>query len=128
MEAENYPSLTLLWQLIAYNRVCAEALSTMPCDIFIDTIGVGFAYPLVKILFGCQIVSYTHYPTISSDMLKQIDTNQFNNRVAGSFVLRSVKRIYYMILKLAYSFCGRFADAIAANSSWTEAHLLALWN
>lgn len=75
MNAEKYPTFTLLWQLIAYNKVCIEALSTVPCDVFIDTIGVGFAYPLVKILFGCKIVSYTHYPTISSDMLKQVGTN-----------------------------------------------------
>ena len=75
MSAENYPSLTLLWQLIAYNKTCVEAMQTTPCDVFIDTIGVGFAYPLVKILFGCQVVSYTHYPTISSDMVAQIDEN-----------------------------------------------------
>ena len=70
MHAHNYPSWTLLWQMIAYQKVCAEALSKMPCDVFVDTIGVGFAYPLVQVLFGCKVVSYTHYPTISSDMLK----------------------------------------------------------
>ena len=70
MLAEKYPSWTLFWQAIAYNKVCAEALRNTPCDIFIDTIGVGFAYPLVWTLFGCQILSYTHYPTISSDMFK----------------------------------------------------------
>jgi len=41
-----------------------------PADVFIDTIGVAFAYPLVKLLFGVKVVSYTHYPTISSDMMK----------------------------------------------------------
>lgn len=128
MHAENYPSWTLLWQLIAYNKVCAEALRLKPCDVFIDTIGVGFAYPLVKILFGCKIVSYTHYPTISSDMISQIDTNQFNNQVAGNPLLKIGKRFYYHVLKLLYGQCGRFADQIATNSSWTDKHIRALWN
>ena len=128
MQAENYPSCTLLWQLIAYNRVCAEALQLKPCDVFIDTIGVGFAYPLVKTLFGCKVVSYTHYPTISSDMIKQIDTNQFNNQVAGNPILKMGKRIYYWGLMLAYGQCGRFADQIATNSSWTDKHIRSLWD
>jgi alpha-1,2-mannosyltransferase len=60
-----------------------EALNKFPCDLIIDTIGVGFAYPLVKLVFGLKIVSYTHYPTISSDMLAQTDSVQFNNRTTG---------------------------------------------
>ena len=90
-----------------------------PCDVFIDTIGVGFAYPLVKLLFGCSVLSYTHYPTISSDMVSQIDTN-----MAGkSRGARVLKHAYYYVLKLAYSWCGIFADAIATNSSWTDSHI-----
>jgi len=46
-------------------------MSVFPCDVFIDTVGVGFAYPIVKILFGVKVASYTHYPAISYDMLKQ---------------------------------------------------------
>ena len=42
----------------------------MPCDIFVDTMGVGFGYPFIKILFGAKIYSYTHYPIVSNDMLK----------------------------------------------------------
>jgi len=80
MHATNYPSFTLLWQMIAYNCVCFEALCAYPCDVFIDTIGVACAYPLVKLLLNCKVVSYTHYPMISTDMLKQIGQGaQFNN-------------------------------------------------
>jgi alpha-1,2-mannosyltransferase len=67
-------SLTLFWQMIGYWQVMFEALNKYPCDLIIDTIGVGFAYPLVKHVFGLKIVSYTHYPTISSDMLAQTDS------------------------------------------------------
>jgi alpha-1,2-mannosyltransferase len=51
----------------------------VPCDLFVDTMGVAMAYPLVKFMFGAKILSYTHYPMISSDMLNQIDTVQYNN-------------------------------------------------
>lgn len=70
MAASNYPFLTLLRQAIAFNSVAIEAMNTLPCDIFVDTVGVGFAYPLVKVLFNPRVISYTHYPTISSDMLQ----------------------------------------------------------
>ena len=57
-------------QLLAFQVTCFEAMTEFPCDVFIDTVGVGFAYPLVKLLFGVKVASYTHYPTISQDMLK----------------------------------------------------------
>ena len=75
MDSAKYPTFTLLWQMLAYNEVCAEALNTAPCDMFIDTVGVGFAYPLVSLFYGRRVISYTHYPTIQSDMLKQVDIN-----------------------------------------------------
>lgn len=127
MEALNYPSFTLLWQMLAYNEVCVEALTLRPCDVFVDTVGVGFAYPLVKLLFGCQVVSYTHYPTISSDMLKQIDVAQFNNKHSASAVRRALKKVYYKGLMVLYAWCGVFADQIATNSTWTDDHINKLW-
>ncbi len=56
--------------MLAYQVTCFEAMTAFPCDVFIDTVGVGFAYPLVKILFGTEVASYTHYPTIHQDVLK----------------------------------------------------------
>ena len=44
-----------------------------------------------------------------------------------SSMARFAKRLYYFALKLAYSWCGIFADAIATNSSWTDRHIRALW-
>ena len=70
MESSNYPRFTMLCQLLAYQITCFEALSAFPCDVFVDTVGVGFAYPMIKLIFGVKVVSYTHYPTISTDMLK----------------------------------------------------------
>ena len=70
MEHHHYPRLTMLMQMLAYQVTCFEAMTSFPCDVFIDTVGVGFAYPLVKILFEAKVASYTHYPTINQDVLK----------------------------------------------------------
>ncbi len=98
----------------------------MPADVFIDTIGVGFAYPLARLLFGVKVVSYTHYPTISSDMMKQIDIISFNNQ-HSSKTTKFVKKVYYRILLWLYSYCGRFADQHSANGTWTFNHITKLW-
>lgn len=76
--------------------------------MFIDTVGVGFAYPAIKVLFGVKVVSYTHYPTISSDMLKQTESKSFNNKQSGLFA--KGKKVYYYILIQLYKICGKFAD------------------
>lgn len=62
----------LYWQAIGYMRVCVHAISLMPCDIFVDTTGAAFAYPIVRLLFPAKIYSYTHYPTVSYDMLETV--------------------------------------------------------
>ena len=128
MNGSNYPRLTLLRQIIAYQIVVFQTLRRCSCDIFIDTVGVGFAYPLVRLLFGVKVISYTHYPTISSDMLKQIDSQQFNNNLANAPVyVKVAKRLYYRILMLLYSLCGKFASQVATNGSWTDGHIRKLW-
>jgi alpha-1,2-mannosyltransferase len=72
----------MFWQAIASVRVAFEALTTCPCDIFIDTMGIGYAYPFVKLFFGPKIYSYTHYPLVSYDMMRDVINGvaQFNNR------------------------------------------------
>ena len=64
LKPENYPTFTIFWQALAMVRVCFEALRIAPCDVFIDTMGVGYAYPFVKLFFGPKIYSYTHYPIV----------------------------------------------------------------
>lgn len=74
LEPINYPRFTLLFQALASMRVCFMAYFQSPCDVFVDTMGVGFAYPLLKAAFGVPIYSYTHYPIVSSDMLNDVLT------------------------------------------------------
>jgi alpha-1,2-mannosyltransferase len=126
LEPSNYPVMTVVWQAIAFIKVSIHAVGLQPCDIFIDTMGVGFGYPFVKILFGAKIYSYTHYPTMSTDMLNDVRSEkaQFNNKNTH---LKQVKLAYYNILILFYKWCGLYADQVAANSSWTRGHMDSLW-
>ena len=72
LDPANYPSFTMVWQALAYICVCVKVVSSHPCDVFIDTMGVGFSYPLLKLFFGMKIYSYTHYPFIQRDMLSDV--------------------------------------------------------
>lgn len=100
-----------------------------PCDIFVDTTGIAYAYPLVKVMFPTKIFSYTHYPTVSEDMVATVaeGRKQFNNEATGG-PKQMIKLVYYRILIGLYKICGRFADQVAANSSWTHGHCKSLWH
>jgi alpha-1,2-mannosyltransferase len=100
-------------------------------DIFIDTMGYAFTLPLFKLLGGCKVGCYVHYPTISTDMLDRVSnrTESFNNPsvVAKSPALSSLKLAYYRMFAKLYSRVGRSSDAVMVNSSWTENHIKSLW-
>lgn len=59
----------------------------MPCEVFVDTMGVGFAYPFVKLFFHCKIFAYTHYPIVTNDLVGAAKTTgkvQVNGKDADS--------------------------------------------
>jgi len=89
----------------------------------VDTMGYSFTYPLFRYLGGCRVACYVHYPTISSDMVDRVATNTNN----GAWWTWS-KLIYYRMFAGLYAATGRCADAVMVNSSWTENHILRLWN
>ena len=47
-----------------------SALISYTPQIYIDTTGCAFTFLLAKILAGCKVVAYVHYPTISTVRLK----------------------------------------------------------
>ncbi|GBG25246.1 GDP-Man:Man3GlcNAc2-PP-Dol alpha-1,2-mannosyltransferase [Hondaea fermentalgiana] len=130
LEAKTYPRLTLLGQSLGSIVVGAEALSKLVPDVFVDTIGYAFTYPLAWAC-GCRVVCYTHYPTMSTDMLDHVWAQRpsYNNdeAVAGSVVNSRAKYLYYRAFCLAYWVAGRFAEVAIVNSSWTKSHIDSLW-
>ncbi|KAK6645404.1 hypothetical protein RUM43_001681 [Polyplax serrata] len=129
--ADKYPYFTLLGQSLGSVYLGMEALSAYQPDLFIDTMGYAFTYPLFKYVGHCKIASYVHYPTITSDMLKRVSGRvpSYNNRptVANSPFLTAGKLIYYKIFAWLYGLVGRCSDVIMVNSTWTEEHINELW-
>jgi alpha-1,2-mannosyltransferase len=41
-----------------------EALNAIVPDVYFDTMGYAFTFPLFKLLAGCKVGAYVHYPTI----------------------------------------------------------------
>lgn len=131
VEAERYPVCTLLGQSVGSVVLGIEALIKCTPDYFIDTMGYSFTYPLFKVVAGCSVASYTHYPTISSDMLHLVSNSDasYNNRplIARSPLFTTCKLLYYHLFAIAYGFSGRFADLIMVNSHWTRDHIISMW-
>lgn len=132
VEASMYPVFTLLGQSFGSLILGLEALIKETPDIFIDTMGYAFTFPLFKLLAASRIACYVHYPTISSDMLTKVSLNEesFNNHpsVAKSPLLTWIKIFYYNIFAKLYGLVGSFSDLVMVNSSWTRNHILTLWN
>ena len=55
--------------------------------------------------------------------------SSYNNRgfIARSALVSGLKLRYYKIFAWLYGVCGRVADTVMVNSSWTEEHIRALW-
>jgi alpha-1,2-mannosyltransferase len=131
LRPENYPRFTIFWQALAQIYCALEAYRQFPCDMMVESIGAAYAYLPLKLIYNPKLVSYTHYPQVSQDMIEVVASgvSQYNNsdEVANSFLKRQLKRVYYQVMVVFYSVFGRFADLTFANSTWTYNHLRALW-
>ncbi len=111
IEAARYPRLTMLGQSLGSIVLAGEALSLHTPDIFFDTTGFAFTYPLAYMM-GCDVACYTHYPTISTDMLQAVSerraSHNNNDAVASSSLLSAIKLVYYRAFAYLYSKCGSY--------------------
>eukprot|EP00472_Partenskyella_glossopodia_P011773 CAMPEP_0197538620 /NCGR_PEP_ID=MMETSP1318-20131121/60169_1 /TAXON_ID=552666 /ORGANISM="Partenskyella glossopodia, Strain RCC365" /LENGTH=462 /DNA_ID=CAMNT_0043097091 /DNA_START=29 /DNA_END=1417 /DNA_ORIENTATION=- len=130
LEASMYPRLTMIGQSLGSVILAFEALLYAPPAVFFDSTGLAFSYPLAWIA-GCKVACYTHYPTISTDMISLVQSGktQFNNSglVSKVPILRLCKLYYYKAFAFVYGFVGRFSQLTLVNSSWTYNHILNLW-
>jgi alpha-1,2-mannosyltransferase len=76
--------------------------------------GYAFGYWLARVFGGCRVGCYVHYPTVSTDMIGKVHSVH--------------KAVYYRAFAWLYGFMGAAAHAVMVNSSWTEAHIRALWH
>ena len=93
IEARTYAHFTMIGQSLGSVYLAWEALTNFTPQFYFDTSGYAFTYPLAR-LFGCKVICYTHYPTISSDMVERVKhhSSMYNNnsRIAGRYALHRV--------------------------------------
>lgn len=130
IEEGTYPHFTMIGQSFGSVYLSWEALCKFTPLFYFDSSGYAFTYPLAR-LFGCKVICYTHYPTISSDMVSRVRqrSSMYNNDalIAGSFWLSKCKVMYYMIFTWMYGLVGSCAHLAMVNSSWTRSHIELLW-
>eukprot|EP00898_Chlorokybus_atmophyticus_P007747 jgi/Chlat1/7974/Chrsp69S07399 len=130
LEPQTWPRFTLIGQSLGSMVVAWEALASLAPDVFIDTAGHAFTYPVAR-WAGCSVVAYVHYPLVSSDMIARVRRRQalYNNApgIASSLLASSLKLWYYRLVAALYGAAGRCAIVAMANSSWTRAHIASLW-
>ncbi|KHN99215.1 alpha-1,2-mannosyltransferase alg11 [Metarhizium album ARSEF 1941] len=131
--ASSWPHFTLLGQSLGSMILAWDAFSLLVPDIFIDTMGYAFALGLCKFLFpNVPTGAYVHYPTISTDMLDSLDPtsavgSQGVNAGQGKGTRGLVKRAYWRLFAMVYSWVGSSVDVVMTNSTWTQAHVQSLW-
>jgi alpha-1,2-mannosyltransferase len=107
-----------------------DAFSLLVPEIFIDTMGYAFSLAFSKLLFPTMPTgAYVHYPTISTDMLDSLSAETKNglNAGAGKGWKGNLKRRYWLVFAWMYGRVGSQVDVVMTNSSWTQAHIRALW-
>ncbi|KAL3230796.1 GDP-Man:Man(3)GlcNAc(2)-PP-Dol alpha-1,2-mannosyltransferase [Nakaseomyces bracarensis] len=123
VDGKTWKHLTLLGQAVGSMLLTAEALVRFVPDIWCDTMGYPFGYPVVKFFTGLPIITYTHYPVISSDMLEKLELEiEKSPSKTGT-----AKLIYWKLFMRWYRFVGSCVDVATTNSTWTNNHIKSIW-
>ncbi|KAG2009800.1 asparagine-linked glycosylation protein 11 [Coprinopsis cinerea AmutBmut pab1-1] len=127
VEDSTWPRFTLLGQSIGSIFVAWEAMTKLIPDLYIDTMGYAFTFPLVAALGRIPVGAYVHYPTISTDMLARVKSRRKwhtnSSSISSSLVLSQAKLFYYRVFMYYYALCLRTASFLMVNSSWTRNHI-----
>lgn len=124
-EGQTWPRFTLLGQIIGSIIVGFEAMTKNRPDLFIDTSGFPFIYPIIK-LFNCRIIAYVHYPFMSEDMIQNLKSKSCSN-LSLKGIIQYCKGQYYQVLMRIYKFSGMFCNLALTNSTWTNSHMKNIW-
>lgn len=123
--------LSMVAQSFASMKVSYRALNKVNPDIFFDTTGCAFTFLVARVLAGCKVAAYVHYPTISTDMLALVwdrrPTYNNDSKISSSMIRSYLKMLYYILFSIAYGFVGSLATLVMVNSTWTNNHIRYLW-
>ena len=65
LEGARYKRFTMLMQSLGSVVVGLECLLRLTPDVYFDTMGAAFTYPVARLLCSCRVLAYVHYPIIS---------------------------------------------------------------
>ncbi|KAI5123105.1 hypothetical protein M0805_001461 [Coniferiporia weirii] len=129
VEDASWPHFTLLGQSLGSMYLAWEAMTKLIPDIYIDTMGYAFTFPVVRVLGAGRVPvgAYVHYPTISTEMLARVKARRRGyanaNAISSSAALSSAKLLYYRVFMYHYASALKRASFLMVNSSWTKNHI-----
>lgn len=130
VRASSYPRFTLLLQSLGAVYAGAVAYLRKPTNAMVETGNFTCALT-IPFALGARTAAYVHYPQISADMIGLVLSRApaFNNSavIARSRILSAMKGLYYNLLSYLYMLAAHCVHIVAANSSWTRAHLRQVW-
>lgn len=131
VEPGTWPRFTLAGQSLGSIILGFEAFLHYIPNVYFDSMGYAFTYPLFNWLGRSHVVAYVHYPIVSTDMLKHV-ADRSNSHTNAGYISRSrlftqLKLVYYMLFSVLYGFVGRRAHVVMVNSSWTSDHIQFIW-
>lgn len=119
VDSNTWKHFTLVGQAFGSVVLTIEAILKCPPDIWCDTMGYPFGYPWVAHLLRIPIVTYTHFPVISTDMLDKLQKNlTLKNRL---------KYYYWKLFMCYYKHVGTYVTIATTNSTWTNNHINKIW-
>jgi alpha-1,2-mannosyltransferase len=131
IEPKRYPVATLVGQALGSLLLAAEAVARCPPAVLVDTTGLHFCLPLLRLLGVAKLACYVHYPIISSDMVGAVASRTAAHNNARVFARTrlgaGLKLAYYRLLVRLYARAGQCSDVTMANGTWTANHLRQLW-
>jgi alpha-1,2-mannosyltransferase len=103
VEDSTWPRFTLLGQSVGSMYLAWEAINKFVPDLFIDTMGYAFTFPVVAWLAGIPIGAYVHYPTITTAMIDRVQSrtqwHTNSDAISSSAVLSSGKLLCVLIFR-----------------------------
>jgi len=131
VEKRLWPRFTILGQSLGSIILGFEALFRECPDVYLETMGYAFTFPVFSLFAGCKVGCYVHYPTVSQDMLERVQSQEssVNNdsTIVQSGLKTRVKVVYYKIFAVLYRLAGSFSTVVMVNSSWTKNHIESIW-
>ena len=60
--------LSMIGEAVESMDLTFEAMTQVTLHLYFDTTGCAFTFLIAKVLAGCKVIAYVHYPTISKQL------------------------------------------------------------